>query len=99
MKSKVWWDGFISMLFHEISEKPIQFPEQMVYQGGGNKMQQKIFDEIYDLPDKYGNKNGKFISLHIEIHADVFSICLKNMNDAIFVFECKGQEPQENFVF
>jgi len=99
VKSKAWWDGFISMLLHEISEKPIQFPENMAYQSGGSKMPQKIFDEIYELPDKYGNKNGKFIGLHVEIHPDVFKICLKNMNDATFQFECHGKETQEKFEY
>jgi hypothetical protein len=94
--SQNWWEGFIQIMLHELSEKMVSFPDNVISGNDTNHFSYPIFKKILDLANKNG-KNSGFVKLHIELIDDRFYICIDTLNEATFVFECRGKELRSRF--
>lgn len=60
--SKEWWDACLQLLIFEISEKPLEFPENVL---NGSSKDNKYFNEIMQLPGPLGQ--DKIIRLEVKL--------------------------------
>ena len=93
---KEWWDAFVLLLLREISEKPLEFPPEVVDGTKENKKASKFFNELKALPDMYDR--DKVIRLDIFEKEGKYYIRLESVGRLQYVVQLQGREGREAFV-
>ena len=100
---KNWWDSFIKLLLHEISEKPLEFPADVI-EGIDTKSQAyQFYKQVLELPNALNhdkiiclrvmNDEGKFENKN----GSIFTLQFTTLSGVHFVVELRGKENESAF--
>jgi hypothetical protein len=92
---KEWWDAFVTLLLREISEKPLEFPAEVVDGTKESKKASKFFSELKALPHIYDW--DKVIRLVVFEKEGKYHIRLESLGRVQYVVKLLGKEGNGAF--
>ena len=93
--TKRWWEGFVTLLLKELSEKPLAFPDEVVKGTKEVKGATAVFEELNRLP--HVNNWDKVYSLEIIEKDNKYHLEFSTLGNVKYVVELLGKEPKEAY--
>lgn len=93
---KKWWDVTLLHLIHEISEKPLEFPDSVVKGINKKGPGYKYFNELMEL-STMENKD-KIFRMEIKLDKTTFVIHFTSLNNVTLIVPLVGMEDDDAFI-
>ncbi len=94
--NKVWWEGFVTLLLKELTEKPLAFPDEVINGTKYVKKATEVFEEIKSLP--HANDWDKVYSVELVDKENEYHIEFNTIGNVKYVGKLLGKEPDEAYV-
>ena len=93
--TKEWWEGFVTLLLKELSEKPLAFPDEVIKGTKEVKGATEAFKKLNKLP--HANNWDKVYSLEITEKDNKYHLEFSTLGNVKYVVELLGKEPKEAY--
>ena len=94
---KVWWGRLLRLLLNEITEKPLQFPDNVVSGEITKGHAYDAFIKLIEMPGKDNHDKIISLELHIDSKEKAYMMHLKSLSGMTYILGIQGDEPDENF--
>ncbi len=102
--TKKWWDACLSLLLHEISEKPIEFPEKVLEGLDVKSKAYKFYKQVLELPSRENHDKVIGLKIMLEENSPLFEgkngyvAYFKTLSGVNIVVDLQGKESEDAFV-
>ncbi len=96
--NKKWWEACLQILLNEISEKPLEFPQNVINGSKKNKSAFKIYEKILQLPNSLNHDKIIRLEVRIDEKEKKYKIDLTALSKVVFSLELHGQENDSAFL-
>lgn len=95
--NREWWNACVQLLLYEISEKPLQFPEDVVTGQNQKGDAYKFFSQILQLP--HSRDFDKVIRLEVKLDEkeNQYKLHFSTLANVTYVVNVHGMEPESAF--
>lgn len=96
--NREWWNAFVQLLLHEVSEKPLHFPDDVVMGDKKDGNAYKFFSQILQLPNQRGFDKVIRIEINLEERVNIFQLHFTTIGNVVIVVDLQGREEGCEFV-